>query len=127
MNEPFVPATGWVAKFSNAFRGIYVGVRSQLSFIVHMPAMVTVLVVATVVQLDTIRWLLLTLCIFAVLAAELFNSSIESLAKAVTREENAHVRDALDVASGAVLMVAIGAAVVGLAVLVPPLWRLAGG
>ena len=123
MDEPFTPPSGWIAKFRNAFRGVCIGVRSQNSFVVHLPIAAAVVVMAAVLQLDTTRWMLLILSIFLVFGAELFNSSLEFLAKAVTREESPWVRDALDVASGAVLVVACGAVIVGLAVLGPPLWQ----
>ena len=51
------------------------------------------------------------------MTAELFNSALEQLAKAITKEEDPHVRNGLDIASGAVLVAAIGAAVIGLLVL----------
>lgn len=124
MDEPFAPTSGWAAKFRNAFRGVYVCIRSQSSFRVHLTAAAAVLVLSTALRLSATSWSLLVLCIFTVLSAELFNSSLESLAKAVTREENPHVRDALDVASGAVLLMAAGAAIVGLVVLGPPLCQL---
>ena len=47
------------------------------------------------------------------MAAELFNSAIERLAREVDREHNPNVGVALDIASGAVLVAAVGAAIVG--------------
>ena len=49
-----------------------------------------------------------------VLAAEMFNSALESLARAITDRPHPLVRDALDIASAAVLVTALGAAAVGL-------------
>jgi diacylglycerol kinase len=43
------------------------------------------------------------------------------MARAITEETSDFVRDALDMASGAVLMLAIGAALTGLLVFVPRL------
>ena len=63
------------------------------------------------------EWCLLILCIAVVMAAELFNSALEQLAKAITEEKNSHIRNGLDIASGAVLVAAIGAAVIGVLVL----------
>lgn len=106
----------WWWKFACALRGIAVGMRGQSSFHVHLPAAALVLVVGMWLNVSRLEWLVLLLCITAVLAAELFNSSIEHLSRAVTREEHPEVRDALDIASGAVLVVALGAAVVGVLV-----------
>ena len=61
--------------------------------------------------------------IVVVLAAELFNSALETLVPAITRDHDEHVARALDIASGAVLCLACGAVVVGVAIFVPYLRR----
>ena len=53
------------------------------------------------------------LSIGGVLTAEMFNSALESMAKAITHESNPHLGGALDIGSAAVLIAAITAAVVG--------------
>jgi diacylglycerol kinase len=63
------------------------------------------------------EWYILIVCITIVLTAEMFNSSIEALAKAVTKEYDPHIGDALDIASGAVFTAVLGAATVGLLIL----------
>jgi diacylglycerol kinase len=60
------------------------------------------------------------------LALELFNSCIESLARAIDRQRNEQLRNALDIASGAVLVGAIGSAVVGLVILLPHVVQVLG-
>lgn len=112
----------WRKKFACALRGIAVGVRDQNSFSVHLPAAVVVVALAWWLELSIAEWSILALCITVVLAAELFNSALEHLARAITRDEDPEVRDALDIASGAVLVTAIGAAVVGVLLLLRPLW-----
>jgi len=112
----------WRGKFYNAFCGVFAAVRNECSFRVHLPVAVAVVAAGLWLRLSVASWALLTLCIAAVIAAELFNSSIERLAAAITREESAEIGDALDMAGGAVLIAATGAVVVGLAVLGPPLW-----
>ncbi len=96
--------------------------RGQNSFYVHFPVTLAVVAMATWLQVSQAEWLALIVCITIVFSAELFNSSIEHLARAITREQHPEIRDALDVASGAVLVAALGAAVVGLAVLGWPLF-----
>lgn len=117
----YSPNHSWLRKFACAFRGIAVGIRDQNSFFVHFPVTVAVIAAAWWLEISRVEWCLLLLCIAGVVTCELFNSAIEHLAKAVTREENPHLRDALDAASGAVLVAAIAAAGVGLFVLLPHL------
>lgn len=117
--EPSFKPTTWFAKFGCAFRGAWVGVASygRASFAVHLPVMAGVLAFATWTGVDWVEWYVLLVCITVVLAAEMFNSSIEALGRAVTEEFNPHIRDALDIASGAVLVTVLGAATVGLLIL----------
>jgi diacylglycerol kinase len=106
----------WIQKFAAAFRGLREGVRGSSSFAAHGVATAVVVAAAAALRMNSIEWCLLLLCIAGVAAAEMFNSALESLARAVTRETNPHIRDALDIASGAVLVAAFGAAGVGLVV-----------
>ncbi|NOY29633.1 MAG: diacylglycerol kinase family protein [Planctomycetes bacterium] len=106
----------WKQKFACALRGLAVGVRGQSSFYAHFSAAMAVVAMATWLQVSQAEWLTLILCITMVFSAEFFNSAIEHLARAITREENPEIRDALDIASGAVSVVAFGAAIVGLLV-----------
>jgi diacylglycerol kinase len=110
--------TSWFRKFACAFRGIGVGIREQNSFYVHFPVTAGTIIAAWWIGVSRIEWCLLVLCIGAVVASEMFNTAIEHLARAISREENPHLRDALDAASGAVLVGALTAAGVGLTVLV---------
>jgi diacylglycerol kinase len=107
----------WKHKFGDAFRGLKRGVRGQSSFFVHFFMAAAVVAAAWVLRADRLEWCLLILCIAIVLAAEMFNSALERVAKAVDRHPDDHLRDALDIGSGAVLLAALGAAVVGTIVL----------
>lgn len=127
MPEPFSPPKGWLAKFAHAFRGVKVGVSTERSFLVHLPAAIAVFVLAAWLQLDAIRHAILVVCVFSVWGAELFNASLERLAKAVDKKENPLLKDALDMAGGAVLLVSLGAVLVGAMVFLPPLLDLLRG
>ena len=91
----------------------------QDSFAVHLPIAVAVLLLGAWYHVTAIEWGVLVLTIGMVLAAELMNTAIEHLSRAVTRETHPEIRDALDVASGAVLATAIAAVAVGATVFVP--------
>lgn len=107
----------WTAKFAGGFRGIAVGIAGQSSFVVHIFTASAVLVAGWILGISRTEWCLLILCIVVVMAAELFNSALEQLARAITKEEDPHIRNGLNIASGAVLVAAIGAVVIGLLVL----------
>ena len=104
---------GWSQKFLCAFRGLRVGSQGQSSFFVHLPVACFVLAAAAQLHVTPIEWCILVLCISSVLAAELFNCGLETIARAITQEHNPHIRDALDISAAAVLVTALGAIVVG--------------
>jgi diacylglycerol kinase len=107
------PKRSWVQKFRCAMLGFWHGAREQSSFAVHFAATVLVVLVAAGLRVDWLRWCVLLICITVVLTAEMFNSALEHLAKAVDRAENPHIAVALDIASAAVLTASVGAAVIG--------------
>lgn len=103
----------WTHKFRDAFRGVASAIRTQNSCHVHLFATVAVIVAGFVRNLSTSDWCLITLAIGGVWTAELFNSALESLARAINRRPDPHIATALDMASGAVLVMAFAAAVLG--------------
>lgn len=111
----YPPANGrtWSEKFRDAFRGLGIGARGQSSFQVHMLCAAGVVAVAALTRMAAWQWSVLLLCVVVVLVAEMFNTSLEMMAKAIDVQYHPQLRDALDIASGAVLLAAIGAVVVG--------------
>jgi diacylglycerol kinase len=127
MSEDFKPPPhSFFNKFRCAFRGIAIGSRRQSSFLVHLVVAGLVIGAGAWLEVTQVEWCLLALCIALVLALELFNGALESLARAIDRRHNEHLRDALDIASGAVLAGAIGTAVVGIVILLPRLLQVLG-
>ena len=116
----------WARKFADAFRGLSRAVRSQSSFAVHLAAAAIVVALAATLRVSPAEWCLLVGAIAVVLAAEIFNSALESLARAFGPGWNPRIRDALDMASAAVLVAAAGAAVIGVVVFGPRLVTLLG-
>jgi diacylglycerol kinase len=110
----------WARMFADAMRGVRVAVGEEANFVIHFAVAAAAIGAGVWVDLSLERWCLIALCVAIVLAAEMANTAIEHLARAVTREPNPEVRDALDVASAAVLMAALGAAVVGAMLLARP-------
>jgi len=106
----------WSRKFRSAFRGFRVGIRGQSSFCAHFVMTALVFVFGIVLGVSPLEWCVLLLCIGIVLSAELFNTALEKCAKAITSDFDDHIRDALDIASAAVLMASIFAALVGAAI-----------
>jgi diacylglycerol kinase len=114
------------AKFRSAFRGLGRGLRQERNFRVHGLIATAVVAAGYWLGVSSAQWCLLVLCISSVLAAELFNTALERLARTITRNYHADIEDALDIASAAVLVAACGAAIVGAAILGQRLGVIAG-
>ena len=115
------PVRSWTAMFADAAHGVRTAIRGEVNFFVHLFIAAMAGVAGGIVRLSDERWCLYILCVTIVLTAELFNTAVEHLARAVTRDDHPEVRDALDIASGAVLMAAVGAACVGGLIIAWPL------
>jgi diacylglycerol kinase len=126
-NDSSIPKRTWRQKFRDAFRGVGLSVRQERSYRVHFFFAALALGAGFALRVSGVQWCLLALCIAAVLAAETFNSALEQLAKAVDQQRNPHLQAALDMASGAVLIVAFGAVAVGLILFLPPIFQLLQG
>ena len=72
-----------------------------------------------ILGLSRMEWIAVTIVIGAVLAAEAVNSSIEALADLVSPEYNEAIKRTKDLAAGAVLLMAIAAAIVGFIIFIP--------
>lgn len=103
----------WAQKFRDAFRGIWIGVHRQSSFRVHFLFTAAVFVCGVLFHVSLLEWCVLLLCITVVLVAEMFNSALESMGKAITDEHHYHLGNALDIGSAAVLVASAGASLVG--------------
>lgn len=117
---PRLHLRSWAQMVRDALRGLKIAVRGEINFYVHLFIAAIAGAAGAIVELSDERWCLYILCVATVLTAELFNTAIERLARAVTRAEHPEVRDALDIASGAVLTAATGAACVGVLVIAWP-------
>ncbi len=104
----------WRDKFREAFRGVKRGIRGQSSFFVHFFFAVCAVAAAAILQCTPTEWCLVILCIGIVLAAELFNSALETLFHGLDAASQQRIEGCLDIAAGAVLVTSLTAAAVGM-------------
>lgn len=100
--------------FRHAGRGLRWAVSSQANLRVHLAAVALVLVLALLFRFSSLELVALLLCFAIVIAAELFNTTLEVLIDYAWPEHHPMIGRAKDVAAAAVLVAAIGAAAVGL-------------
>ena len=110
--------------FRYAFRGVRILLRDERNAWIHVASAVIVILAGACLRLSPTEWLVVVVVIAAVIAAEAFNSALERLCDRVSTEHYPLIGETKDLAAGAVLITAIGAAVVGLIIFVPKIYAL---
>lgn len=118
ISSPF-EFSGRIRSFKYAFRGIFHLLRTQHNAWIHALATVGVLFAGLYFDLTAGEWCWIVLAMTSVWTAEALNTAFELLADATTQEYHPLIGRAKDVAAGAVLLAAIGAAVIGLIIFGP--------
>ena len=99
--------------FGHAFRGLKFLLQTQHNARIHAAATVLVVAVGALLRIGPAEWALIVLAIVCVWVAEALNTSIEFLVDLVSPEHHPLAGKAKDVAAGAVLIAAIGSAIIG--------------
>lgn len=99
-------------------------IRCQHNAWIHAATTLVVLGAAFALGISAADWCWIILAISIVWTAEALNTAFEFLADAASPEFHPLVRDAKDVAAGAVLLTAIAATVIGAIIFWPYLARL---
>jgi len=107
--------------FRYAFEGIKLLVKEHNVWI-HLFITVLVLFFSWWLKISRAEWIIVLFAIGLVLMAEGFNTAIEYLGNAISKEKNKNIQKAKDVAAGAVLIAAITSAIIGLLVFVPKIF-----
>jgi len=105
--------------FVYAGRGLRIMLLSQHNAWIHAALTMVVVGAGIVAGVSRLEWCALVLSIVAVWTAEALNTAFEFLCDVASPEFHPLVEKAKDVAAGAVLTSAVGAAVIGPLVFVP--------
>lgn len=98
--------------FACALQGLAYLVRTQPNARLHLLATLLVCAAGFYVELNRAEWLWIALAIVLVWTAEAFNTALEQLADALHPARHPGIGRAKDVAAGAVLIAALGAALI---------------
>jgi diacylglycerol kinase (ATP) len=107
--------------FRYAFAGWWYVLRTQRNAWIHALATIAVVLLASWLRVSNVEWAVLVLAITIVWTAEIFNTGLEALVDLASPEFHMTAKIAKDVAAGAVLAAACGAAITGLIIMGPPL------
>ncbi|MGN1195771.1 MAG: diacylglycerol kinase family protein [Acutalibacteraceae bacterium] len=110
-------------RFFYAARGIVSTVKTERNMRIHLVCviyMLSILILTDWFKLEKSDWCALLLASALVLSGEIVNTAIENAVNLETKEYNELAKKAKDAGSGAVLVNAVFAVIVGLVVLLQP-------
>lgn len=116
-----------IRSFQYAFAGWGYVLRTQRNAWIHALISVLVFILAWWLRIGRLEWVALLLTIMLVWMAEFTNTALEALVDMTMPEPHPLAKVAKDVAAATVLVGALGATVIGLLILGPPLWQRFGG
>lgn len=119
-----MPLRKFFESTNNAINGILHTAKTQRHMRYHLYAAVLLLILSLVLGIGFVEFVVIVILASMVLSAEMLNTAIESIIDVLFREYDSRARTIKDIAAGAVLITAIGAAIVGYTILLGPLRRL---
>lgn len=111
-----------IASYRYAIQGIWLAFRFENNMIFHSAAAVAVILINFKLQITKVEWIITLMLIGLAWMAEIFNTSIEKLADSVSTDHHPLIKQAKDLAAGAVLIICLIAAVCGIVIYFPYIW-----
>ena len=105
--------------FKYAGRGIISSLKTERNMKIHFIIMLLVILLGVLLKIDKYEWLICIICFALVIGGELFNTAIEVVVDIAMPYRNEKARIAKDISAGAVLVLAIASAIIGLIIFVP--------
>ena len=109
--------------FKYAFEGILEAFKTERNLKIHVIIMILVIIFGVILNISKTEWIICILLFGAVISSELFNTAIETTVDLITMEKNPKAKLAKDVSAGAVLVMAIVSAIIGLMIFLPKIVR----
>ncbi|MGI6591358.1 MAG: diacylglycerol kinase family protein [Eggerthellaceae bacterium] len=105
--------------FGYAFRGIVTAWRKGYNLRVQSAAGVLAVVLGLAFGISLVEWCAVVVCIGAVIGGECMNTALEDAVDLANPEVHPLAKSAKDMAAGAVLVMSIASAVIGIIIFLP--------
>lgn len=115
-----MPLRKWLQSTNYAIEGIIHAAKTQRHMRYHLYAAIIVLLASFVLGLGWYEFVVLVLLSIIVLSVEMVNTAIEAITDVIFKEYDEKAREIKDIAAGAVLVIALGAAIIGYIILYEP-------
>ena len=108
-----------INSFKYATEGIITSFKTEKNMKIHILIMLLVVLAGVLLKISKLEWIICIILFSIVIAGELFNTAIETVVDMVMPDKNEKAKIAKDVSAGAVLVLAIGATIIGLMIFIP--------
>jgi diacylglycerol kinase (ATP) len=110
-----------VQSFRHAFAGWWYVIRTQRNAWIHLVVSAMVIVLSVWLKLAVHDWAIIVIAIAMVWTSEFLNTALEAVVDLASPQHHQLAKVGKDVGAAAVLIAALGSALIGLLILGPPL------
>lgn len=115
-----------MSKFIHGFRyaviGLHLAWTKGINFKIQVLCAFLVLAFGWLFNFSPLEFVLVILCISSVLTAETFNTALEELCDKFEPSHDPHIARVKDLSAGAVFLMSLGAAVIGIIIFAHHVW-----
>ena len=118
----FMKNNNLLKSFKYAFVGIFTSLKTERNLMIHTAIMILVIISGIILKINKYEWFTCIILFLTVISAELFNTAIEVTIDLVSPKKHPLAKKAKDISAGAVLITAIGSAIIGLWIFIPKIF-----
>ena len=108
-----------INSFKYAFSGIATAFKSEKNIKIHFTMMMLVIIFGILLKISLNEWLVCIMLFCMVIGSEMINTAVENVVNLAMPTKNEVAKNAKDIWAGAVLVFAIGSAIIGLIIFIP--------
>lgn len=108
-----------INSFKYAFSGITTAFKSEKNMKIHFTMMMLVIIFGILLKISLNEWLVCIMLFCMVIGSEMINTAVENVVNLAMPTKNEVAKNAKDISAGAVLVFAIGSAIIGLIIFIP--------
>jgi diacylglycerol kinase len=110
--------------FANAFAGMAYFFANDRNGKIHLAITVAVVATSIALQVSTVEWMIVLLCVALVIGLEMLNSALEKLCDLVEPNYHPTIKVIKDVSAAAVVLAAIISVIIGIIIYLPKIMLL---
>ncbi len=115
-----MPLRKWIKSTNHAIEGVLHAAKTQRHVRYHLYAAILILLTSFLLGISRAEFGVLVILTIVVLSVEMLNTAIEAITDILFKDYDEKAKEIKDIAAGAVLVTALGAAVIGYIILYKP-------